>query len=230
MLDRDRLEHAMAWLAPAERERYARFHAEEDRRMFLLGRVMARLLVGRAAGAPPTGWQWREGQHGRPEIGWPATALRFNIAHSAGLVVCALAMGREVGIDVEDLTRRAIDPALVRRYCAPSEVTDIEAQPADARQHRFLRYWTLKEAYLKARGVGISLPLANIGFSLHAEKPSIAFRESLAGADDRWTFHLTQPTERHLMAVAASTADGVQPTFIIEAFEMTMMDPDGRPS
>src|SRR5262249_62136036 len=114
MLDRDdRLEHAMSWLAPAERERYARFYADDDRRMFLLGRVMARLLVGRAAGAAPTEWQWREGRHGRPEIGWPSTAVRFNIAHSAGLVVCALAVGREVGIDVEDLTRRAIDPALV---------------------------------------------------------------------------------------------------------------------
>ena len=222
--DPHRVDRALAWLAPAERDRYARFFGDEDRRMFLLGRTMARTLVGRAAGIAPTAWQWREGPHGRPEIGSPDSSLRFNLAHSAGLVVCALASGREVGIDVEDLARRPIDPALVRRYCAPAEIADIDAQPRHQWHHRFLIYWTLKEAYLKARGLGISVPLANICFSLDSNAARISFRDSLAGTDDRWTFHLTQPTDRHLVAIAASTTDGVLPAFTVDAFVMD----DGR--
>ena len=195
--------------------------------MFLLGRVMARLVVGQAAGVAPTAWQWREGARGRPEIAAPPTPLRFNLAHSAGLVVCALSMGREVGIDVEGLTRHPIDPALVNRYCAPEEVADIEAQPDGLWQRRFLTYWTLKEAYLKARGLGIALPLTDIGFSLGAESARIVFHESLAGTDDRWTFRLSQPTDDHLMAIAASASDGVQPVFTIEPFSLELVDSDG---
>ena len=106
---------AMAWLTPSERVRYDRFQAQDDRQMFLLGRVMARAVVGAALGVAPVAWQWREGPHGRPEIAAPPAPLQFNLAHSAGLVTCALASGRQVGADVEDLNRRRVDPAVVRR-------------------------------------------------------------------------------------------------------------------
>jgi 4'-phosphopantetheinyl transferase len=225
--DARRIERAVSWLIPSERDRYGRFRRDEDRHMFLLGRVMARLVVGRAAGVAPTAWQWREGARGRPEIASPATPLRFNIAHSAGLVVCALSMGREVGIDVEGLTRPPLDPALIPRYCAPEEAADIEAQPDGLWQRRFLTYWTLKEAYLKARGLGIALPLTDIAFSLGSDSARVVFRESLAGTDDRWTFCLSQPTGDHLMAIAASSSDGVHPVFTIEPFALELVDSDG---
>src|ERR1051325_9885478 len=63
-----RISRAIDWLDPGEQERYNRFRAADDRQMFLLGRVMARSLVGRALGLPPTAWRWREGPRGRPEI------------------------------------------------------------------------------------------------------------------------------------------------------------------
>jgi 4'-phosphopantetheinyl transferase len=219
-----RLARALTWLQPAERVRYDRYRDPNDRLMFLLGRVMARWLVGRAIGVPPTAWRWDEGPHGCPEIGAPASPLRFNLAHSAGLVVCALASGRDVGVDVESLTRRPTDPALVHRYCSPAEVADIEAQPPDARQRRFLVYWTLKEAYLKARGLGISVRLTDVGFSLEDDGAQIAFHGSLAGTDTRWAFHLTQPTEGHLVAVAASRADGGPPHVTVERLLPEMLD------
>ena len=178
--------------------------------MFLLGRVMARDLVGRALGVAPDAWSWREGPHGRPEIAAPDTLLRFNIAHSSGLVACALAHGRDVGVDVEDLKRRPVEPAVVSRYCSPFEAADVEAQ-GDAWHDRFLVYWTLKEAYLKARGIGISVHLSDISFSLGPSGVTLAFLDSLAGTDTRWQFALIQPSDQHLLAVAASTTDGVQP-------------------
>src|SRR5436190_2114037 len=76
LLDADTSAHALAWLTPPEHERYARFRGGDDRRMFLLGRVMARSLVARALGTAPHAWQWRDGPHGRPEIAGPPTPLQ----------------------------------------------------------------------------------------------------------------------------------------------------------
>ena len=215
--DHDRVAQALGWMTPLERTRHDRFRHDADRAMFALGRLMARTLVGRALGIDPGTWTWREGPHGRPEIDRPATDLHFNLSHSAGLVICALARGRAVGVDVEDLARRAPDPAIVPRYCSPAEADDVHAH-GDRWRDRFLTYWTLKEAYLKARGVGISLPLSDISFTVDARGATIAFERSLTGADDRWTFHLWQPGARHLAAIAAEMADGVRPTFTVQPF------------
>ena len=81
---------ARALLDDRETARLARFAREVDGRMFLLGRLMARTLVGGALGCNPTAWTWREGERGRPEVGHPQSDVRFNLAHSAGLVVCAV--------------------------------------------------------------------------------------------------------------------------------------------
>ena len=95
-------------------------------------------------------------------------------------MVCALAAGRDVGVDVEDLNRRPVEPGLVARYFAPSEVKAIDVG-APGWEQRFLNYWTLKEAYLKARGLGISVHLADVAFSLDASEPIVSFSRSLAG-------------------------------------------------
>jgi phosphopantetheinyl transferase (holo-ACP synthase) len=116
--------------------------------------------------------------------------------------------GRTIGVDVEDLSRRAPDPAIVTRYCSPAEAEDVCAQ-GDRWPNRFLTYWTLKEAYLKARGLGISVHLSDISFTLgdgptHAR---IGFLESLAGTDDRWAFHLAELEPHHIAAVAVETTE-----------------------
>ncbi len=193
----------VASLDAEHRARFDGYRNDADRLMFLAGRVMARRLVAQALDVPPDGWRWRDGERGRPEIASPETPLRFNLAHSAGLVACALAQGRAVGVDVEYLRRRPVDRQVVHRYCAPDEVRDVDAH-APAWHDRFLLYWTLKEAYLKARGLGIAVTLADISFHLASGVPHVTFLRSLAGTDDRWIFHLARPTPQHLMAVAAS--------------------------
>jgi len=205
-LHRDADGLARAWLREEEHARFTRYRHDDDRLMFLAGRVMARSIVGAAIGCPPGSWRWREGPHGRPEIDEPGTALRFNIAHSAGLVACAIADGRDVGVDVEDRQRPETDRQIVSRYCSPAEAADIDAH-GDAWHDRFLIYWTLKEAYLKARGLGISVHLSDISFTLDDDVPRIGFIGSLADHDPRWTFSLLRPTPRHLVAIA-SEGDG----------------------
>lgn len=186
--------------------------------MFALGREMARSLVGAALGVAPDAWTWRDGPHGRPEVADPATDLHFNLSHSAGVVICALAR-RTVGVDVEDLTRRAPDPAIVNRYCSPSETADV-ATDVPGWADRFLTYWTLKEAYLKARGLGIAVPLADISFGLGpgADEARIGFLGSLAGTDAGWTFHLARIEPHHLAAIAVESGEDSSPRFHLRTY------------
>jgi 4'-phosphopantetheinyl transferase len=203
-----------------ERSRLERYRHDTDRSMFLLGRAMAKSMVGRALGVSAAAWEWREGPHGRPEVADPQSPIRFSVAHSAGVVICAVARDRDVGADVEDLHRRPPDPLVVSRYCSPGEAADIQRADRQSWVARFLSYWTLKEAYLKARGLGISVPLSEIEFILNGSAPQIAFHGSLAGTDDRWHFHVARIGDRHLAAIAAHRGDG-QPSF-----QMTPMPED----
>jgi 4'-phosphopantetheinyl transferase len=200
---------ALAILRPAERERYRRFRHEADRQMFLVGRVMARAIVGDALGVSPHDWPWREGLRGRPEVDRPDCPLSFNLAHSAGLVVCALSRLGPVGVDVEHRLRHPLERALVERCCADDEAADVAAHGDNWRDH-FLKYWTLKESYLKAVGLGISVHLPDVRFRLDAGVTP-AFTGTLTGEDAGWTFDLQPLPPAHYVAVATSTPDGSRP-------------------
>jgi 4'-phosphopantetheinyl transferase len=206
----------LRWLQPDERARFDRFRHPDARASFLLGRGLARTVLSDVTGVPPAEWRFVEGLRGRPEIASPETTLRFNLAHSGGVVVCVLADGRDVGVDVEHLDRPTLSHDVAARSCAEEELADIASEPACSRQQRFLVYWTLKEAYLKARGLGISVHLPDVTFSIDGPNPRVTLRGSMAGDDTAWTFGLAQPSPRHIMAVAAACHGGVAPTLRFE--------------
>jgi len=212
----DARSRAFAWLTPAERARHDRYRHDADRDMFLLGRAMARGLVGAALGVAPTAWAWRDGTRGRPEVDAAACALSFNLAHSGGVVVCALTRDAEVGVDVEDRARAALDRQLVARYCSPAERAGIDAFGDAGWQDQFLKHWTLKEAYLKARGLGIAVPLADLSFRIDHGGIRLTFERTLGGSDGQWAFALEPLGDRHYVATAVSTRDGVEPTFSLQ--------------
>ena len=113
---------------------------------------------------------------------------------------------------------------LHRRFCSPAEIADIERQPEEARTLRFLTYWTLKEAYLKARGLGIAVHLADVEFSIDGARPAIAFRGSLEGTDPGWAFALFQPSPRCLLSVAAPQPAGTPaPAFDVRALSLEVL-------
>jgi len=205
----DAMRAATEWLQPVERERFGRFRHPSDGAMFLLGRVMARAIVGRALGVAPLAWRWREGPRGRPEIDQPSAEFSFNIAHSAGLVVCALARQVHVGVDVEYRQRPPLDRAVVSRYCSPIERADIEAHGVEGWHDQFLKYWTLKEAYLKARGLGIAVHLADLSFAFRPAGIALEHLGTLAGSDTRWAFDLRRVGSDHFVATAVSTPAGM---------------------
>ncbi len=211
---------AMAAVGPALKQRYAalldideearwrRFRVEAARDQYLIGRALLRTTLSRYADVAPTAWRFETNAYGCPFVAAPATCcdLRFNLSHTDGLVACAVTRDGEVGIDVEN-TDREVDPlALAPTVFAPAEIADLAAMPA-ARQHeRFFSYWTLKESYIKARGMGLSLPLDGFWFELDGGAPRIRFTTTCPDRPERWHFEQHRPTPSHKLALAVSTA------------------------
>ena len=120
---------------------------------------MLRLVLARLTGIAPAELRFEVSPGGRPELAslLSSGAPRFNLSHTRGLVGCAVARGREVGLDVEEL--RAPAPLeLAERHFAAAELEALRALPPPRRSDRFYALWTLKEAYSKGRGLGLSLP------------------------------------------------------------------------
>ncbi len=196
-------------LPQTERDRYTRYRHPLSAHQFLVGRLLIRGWLEALSGTPAAVWELKEGERGRPEIAAPSSPWSFNLAHSGNLVACVLSSVAQVGVDLEDLDRQPLTRDLARRFCAPAEVADIERQPEGAQTHRFLTYWTLKEAYLKARGLGIAVHLADLEFSVAGEHPTIHFRDSLVGTSQDWAFALFEPTPRYLLSVAVPQPAGL---------------------
>jgi 4'-phosphopantetheinyl transferase len=202
----DAVKHArmMEWLSTHEKERLRRFRFERDRQLFLLAHALLRSTLSRYGGVEPAVWQFRVGPYGRPEIAAPVVPLRFSLAHTAGLATCAVTLGHDVGVDVEEIV---IDSRMevAGRYFAPVELADLGSVSADQRALRFFEYWTLKEAYLKARGVGLSVPLDS--FSLCRDVDNSWRLTSDRATDDeakRWSFWSWRLGQRHQVALAVA--------------------------
>ncbi len=201
-------------MSPEEAVQQARFRFPEGRHEYLVTRALVRAVLSAYAPVAPRAWQFVRNRHGRPEIAGPAgaPALRFNLSNTRGLIVCLVTQGREVGVDVEDTTRKGETVGVADRFFSPSEALALRALPASRQRDRFFDYWTLKEAYIKARGMGLAIPLDH--FSFHLDEPAgirIEFDPALPDDPERWQFCLWSPTERHRMAAALQKRRGERP-------------------
>ncbi|WP_230646824.1 4'-phosphopantetheinyl transferase superfamily protein [Bradyrhizobium sp. Leaf401] len=194
-------------LNESERVRFKSLALPTFRRQYLMSRVMVRMTLSRYADVSPIEWEFRSNSYGRPFISKPILYrdLDFNLSHTNGLIACAVARGaRHIGVDVEDL-QRTIDPKSLADFVfAPKEIDAVRAADFNEQRALFFSYWTLKEAYIKAMGLGLSIPLDSFWFDLSAPRPRVNF--SIESADDpaQWQFHHRKITERHRIAVAVS--------------------------
>jgi 4'-phosphopantetheinyl transferase len=207
----DQLERCLALLAPDERERHQRLRREQSRREFLIAHALARVTLSRYAPVPPEAWSFSTGEHGRPEPSGPAraTRLRFNLSHTRGMVACAVIRELDVGVDVESTTRRVRHRDLAERFFGKDEVRAFRALAPERQAARFLELWTLKEAYLKARGRGISISLRGFQFRLSdADPPRISFDPARVCDDaSSWQLALYYPNRSHTLALAIRRPD-----------------------
>jgi 4'-phosphopantetheinyl transferase len=156
------LERAYRLLDAEERERAARFRFERDRALYVLAHALLRRELERYTGVAAQALRFECNASGRPELS-PAfepggAPLRFNLAHTRGLVGCAITTGADIGFDVEQVREPAPVEIAARFFSAP-ELVALRALPPEQQGRRFFTLWSLKEAYVKARGVGIGLGL-----------------------------------------------------------------------
>jgi len=192
-------------LSPDEVDRQQRFSSKAARLLHRTGRVLVRTTLSRYEDVSPSAWIFRAGPNGRPEIAAPSTSapLRFNLSHTDGMAVCAVARHLAVGIDVESLKRPCRCEQIARRFFPGTEIRDIESLPPEARQKRFLEFWTLREAFLKAGGWGLSLPLNKIAFTIRPDKTVAALFDPTLGEDPaQWQFRLIPLPPGHTAALA----------------------------
>jgi 4'-phosphopantetheinyl transferase len=160
-----RFDSFLATLTADEIERAERFRLQRDRDQYVLARGLLREILSRSSGAHPSELRFRYGAHGKPAlIAEPRDAdLAFNLSHAHRSVVCAVTRDRQVGVDLEyprEGRAGIIDhQALAERFFSPHEVAVLTQLPSRSRQKAFLTCWTRKEAYIKARGDGLSLNL-----------------------------------------------------------------------
>jgi 4'-phosphopantetheinyl transferase len=194
-----------ACLSDAERAAADRFHFEVDRSTYLAAHWLLRHALTSIAGIPPQSWRFTARQHGKPDVdtalGLPD--LQFNLSHTRGFVACAISIANAVGIDVEAASRNP-DIEVADRFFSPHEVAILRAMPAERQPETFLRFWTLKEALIKATGEGLSRALDSFSFAL--DPVSIRFHPDDSDAPALWSFIEHRPTPGHLLALAVRHA------------------------
>ena len=220
--ERDRGRFA-SLLEPAERARFERFQVAGAREEYLVGRALVRSTLSRYAATAPKDWRFVANAYGRPEIvGGNRQGLVFNLSHTRGLVALAVSRDCDLGVDVESVERTSACRDLAGRYFAPSEAGFVRAATGTELDERFFAFWTLKEAYIKARGMGLALPLDGFAFDLGGSgrgaevgggpgvdldpDPTIAFMPSCPDDPGRWRFMRRSVSAEHRLALAVSPA------------------------
>jgi 4'-phosphopantetheinyl transferase len=197
-----------ALLTPHELAQHARFHFEKDRHRHLVTRALVREVLSRYAPVAPHEWRFEAGRYGKPYIVGPANLAKriaFNISHTGGLVIVGVSRTRALGVDAECMQRRAA-LEIAERFFSPLEARSLRRLSPQAQALRFWELWTLKESYIKARGMGLSIPLDQ--FALHLDEPRTVSIEFAPGFDDvpsRWQFWQMRPTAHHLLALCVES-------------------------
>lgn len=192
-----------AVLSTEEQARTERFQFDRDRQAFLVAHGLLRMALSSCAPAiPAVAWSFQSNRYGRPKIAGPKTRprLHFSISHTSELVGCLVAADIDCGIDIEAIDRISDFRDLCNAVLAPSELSSISALPASEQPARFIQYWTLKEAYAKARGLGMSLPFHQCAFRIC--RGGISLDPALHDDARDWHFEQRQITPRHVLAIA----------------------------
>lgn len=164
-------------LSADERERAGRFHFRKDREHFVAARGVLRHLLALYTGVAPHLIRFSYNGYGKPSLdGDVGAPLHFNASHSNGLAVYAVARGREVGIDLEFVREGFPGFEIAERFFSPYEVSALRALPKGERAAAFFDCWARKEAYIKARGEGLSHPLRTFTVSLTPGEPAALLR------------------------------------------------------
>jgi 4'-phosphopantetheinyl transferase len=216
-------------LSPDERSRYDRFMFDKDRRQFLLARTLVRTLLSCYALPAPDDWEFATTATGKPYVAprFGLPHLQFNHSHADALVACAITRQHDVGVDVESLDRQ-IHLGIARHCLSAMELQQFEHTAPQHQLAFLLRQWTLKEAYSKALGLGLSLQFVNISFAFDAQGTPRLVDDAASGDPHQWQFYQQLIDGRHYLAVAVRCPVSHPCQFIVRR-SPPLLPPSGTP-
>lgn len=194
-------------LAADEQARADRFCFAAHRGHFIVARGVLRAILGRYLNRGPESLSFCYGSYGKPALAGESRedAIRFNVSHSHGAALYAVARGRDVGVDIERIRDDLAVAGIAARFFSQQEVATLRALPPALQRQAFFRCWTRKEAYIKARGEGLSLPLDQFDVSIAADEPAaiLGTRPDPSEAS-RWSLHELTPVPGYAAALAVT--------------------------
>jgi len=198
------LERFYHCLSDDEKDRHNRFVFEADRHSYLLSHVLLRLAVSHYLGLPPQSCTFQSGPYGKPSLSGPSEIpLKFNLSHTTGVAVCGVTLRDELGVDVEALSARPSIREVAARFFAKPEVEMLEKLTGEESDERALELWTLKESFVKALGVGLSLEPHLFGFAFApGGAPYLEFTAGIGEPVQDWRFGRVNLRSSHTAAVA----------------------------
>ena len=199
-------------LTEAELARSASFKFDRDRARFVAARGQLRMLLARYLDANARDIVLMEGSHGKPRLAVGPGWLRFNLSHSDGVAVYAVARDREVGVDVERIRPDFPFDEVACHYFSPRERADLASLPEANRLRAAFDCWARKEAYLKAVGAGMALPLDGFDVSVHPGEPVRLRRGAGAAASRCWSLYAFDVGPDYAAALAVEGRLGSVPS------------------
>src|SRR5438046_3004225 len=192
-------------LAETDRTQAARFRFAVDRERFLAARASLRTILGRYLEFAPDALQFDLGAHGKPSLAKAQNSfdLNFNLTHSHELALIAITMGRAIGVDVEFMRADFAGDEIAERFFSQAEITQLKSVTPESRLAAFFNCWTRKEAYIKARGEGLSFPLDQFDVSLVPDSRAALLGNRLDSAEtSRWILKEISPRPNYAAAIA----------------------------
>ncbi len=212
-----------ACLSTDERNRLRDFVFDRDRRRYATTRLVVRDILSSCVALPPEDLRFVTDPYGRPHLveqpPHPHGPITLNISHTVGLIAVAVRRGARIGIDVEPRDR-AIDVARMSRFLSAVDLKTLAAVPPDRQRARFVDLWTLKESYIKARGLGLRLPLHRFGIDFPT--PATVTMRFDGGVDDPspawhlWQFHLASG---HALALCTDRDPAGAPALVVQEID-----------
>jgi 4'-phosphopantetheinyl transferase len=194
-------------LAADEQARAERFYFERDREHFIVARGVLRAILGGYLNRMPACLSFSYSSHGKPALAGESDgdAIRFNVSHSQGVALYAVTRGREVGIDLERIRFDLAVAEIAEGFFSRREVATLRTLPTEAQSQAFFRCWTRKEAYIKARGEGLSLPLDEFDVSLAPGEPAAVLGTQQDPSEaSRWSLRELTPAPGYVAALAVA--------------------------
>ena len=205
-------------LSADEISRAERFHFAKDRNHFISARGLLRALLSAYLGINGEELRFTYAEKGKPSLEERQRgAINFNLAHSHGMALYAFSQGRDLGVDLEFIRKDLADEKIAERFFSPCEIDTLNAVPAELRKEAFFNCWTRKEAYIKARGEGLSLPLDEFDVSLAPHEPAALLRNHKEPDEvGRWTMQSVLMPDGYVAALVVAGHDWRLRSFALE--------------